>query len=94
LSTLVSITQTSGVSSVSEASVKAFPNPLDGGALWVEASDRYDRWQVFSSAGRLLDEGPWMGTSMPLPADAWPSGPLMVVLTGEAGRAVLPVVKR
>lgn len=94
LSTLVSITQTSGVSSAAAASVKAFPNPVDDGALWVEASDRYDRWQVFSSAGRLLDEGPWMGASMPLPADAWPSGPIMVVLTGEAGRAVLPVVKR
>lgn len=94
LSTLVSITQTSGVSSAAAASVKAFPNPVDDGALWVEASDRYDRWQVFSSAGRLLDQGPWMGASMPLPADAWPSGPIMVVLTGEAGRAVLPVVKR
>ncbi len=94
LNTLVSVTQTSGVSSVAAASVKAFPNPVADGTLWVEASDRYDRWQVFSGAGRLLNEGPWTGANMQLPADAWPSGPLMVVLTGEAGRAVLPVVKR
>jgi hypothetical protein len=94
LNTLVSVTQTSVVSSVAAASVKAFPNPVADGTLWVEASDRYDRWQVFSGAGRLLNEGPWTGANMQLPADAWPSGPLMVVLTGEAGRAVLPVVKR
>ena len=74
--------------------VEAYPNPIHEGSMWIEASNRFNRWQIISSTGALLDEGQWSGQRMQLPADTWPAGPLWVVLTGDADRAVLPVVKR
>ncbi len=93
LVTLVSVSSTSGVADVAPR-LRAFPNPAGDGPIRAEAADHFDRWQVFSSTGALLDEGLWQGASMALPAGAWPAGPLVIVLTGEGGRAALPVVKR
>ena len=93
LVTLVSVNSTSGIADVAPR-LLAFPNPAADGPIRVEAADHFDRWQVFSSTGALVDEGLWQGASMALPAGTWPAGPLVIILTGEGGRAALPVVKR
>jgi hypothetical protein len=91
--TLVSVSSTSGIADVAPR-LRVFPNPAADGPIWVEAADHFDSWHVFSSTGSLLDEGPWQGSTMALPANDWPAGPLVIILTGEAGRATLPLVKR
>jgi hypothetical protein len=93
LVTLVSVSSTSGIADLAPR-LRAFPNPVEQGPIRLEAADHFDRWQVFSSTGSLLDEGRWQGAFMALPAGTWPAGPLVIILTGEGGRAALPVVKR
>ena len=66
LVTLVSVNSTSGIADVAPR-LRAFPNPAADGPIRVEAADHFDRWQVLSSTGALLDEGLWQGRPWPFP---------------------------
>ena len=95
LETLVSVTSTVDVAHVENGlSATAYPNPIALDGLTVMASNAYTEWQVFNALGMCTAQGRWNGSQQWLDTQGWPTGALVLVLTGPTAHTAIPLLKR
>ena len=95
IETLVSVTTTVDVAQFEQSqTATAYPNPIASDGLTVKASNAYSEWQVFNALGVCTARGRWNGTHQWLDTQDWPTGALVLVLTGPTAHTAIPLLKR
>lgn len=74
--------------------ISAYPNPIISGGLTVNASGQFTEWQVFNALGMCTAQGTWNGPQQRLETSSWPRGAFVLMLTGPAEHAAIPLLKR
>ena len=95
LEVLVSVTTSVDVAQFEQApTAAAYPNPIASDGLTVTASNAYSEWQVFNALGVCTAQGRCSGTQQWLETNDWPTGALVLVLTGPTAHTAIPLLKR
>ena len=95
LEALVSVTTTVDVAQFWQASTAtAYPNPIASDGLTVSASNAFSEWQVFNALGMCTARGRWNGSQQWFDTRDWPTGALVLVLTGPTAHTAIPLLKR
>lgn len=94
LSEVVSVNQSVNIAEGHVGQITSvFPNPLTTNTLTVNADERYTEWHLYNALGAIIDQGVWAGTQQRLNASNWPSGALVLVVSGPEIRTVHAVLR-
>ena len=91
IETLVSVTTTVDVAQFEQTDCPFNPSLRMGSRSGVNA---YSEWQVFNALGVCTARGRWNGTQQWLDTNDWPTGALVLVLTGPTAHTAIPLLKR